>query len=646
MTFCQWKIIMGKLRQKHLFTILCRITPLTVAFCWVLLLFFPKFVFADNPKANTRAVSDPYLIFMKHYELTGGLERWKGVVSTYSNGSVIYDGLAGQFEAFYQKSMRFHLIEDFGVIKYTQGDSGETSWSQDTNGKVLINKDEETLKRRELKRRYEDFEHLNRKSKIFVLSCVGEQIVGNTVCLVVRVTNKINKDIEWYFFDNKTFCLIKTIEKQPDIEIHTQYADFRCVYDFIVPFYTSTYIFPRDKIEITQVEQYAVNPQFDKEIFAIPPDVQDDFVFEQNKNEVTLGFLFEDDAIFLPVRIGQDTRLWQLDTGASGSVIDEDYARWLGIAPEGEIKGFGFGDNFHLSFVKIPQHCVDGLCLKEQTILAFKGVADNSYEPTMYGILGYDFLSRFVTRIDYANQSITFYDKASFSYKGNGIIIDAPLKNNTFTVPVVVDKRLKGRWSLDVGATDASFYFKYAKKHGLLPKKGITGAKRGMGGVFLQKKVRFDEFVFEGVGGGVSHRLRLDSPVFSIPLSHNVSSIGELVGNLGNSILKHFVLYLDYDKQQIILEPGKWFNLSFKQDLSGITVGLSEQGEPMISYLDPKAYASRQGFREGDVFVAINNAPLSQVNGVRSVKKILMERTSKPLKITVRRGDSLLDLSL
>ena len=53
------------------------------------------------------------------------------------------------------------------------------------------------------------------------------------------------------------------------------------------------------------------------------------------------------------------------------------------------------------------------------------------------GILGFDFLSRFVTKVDYANQLISFYDPDSFKYTGNGHNIDVHI-DKTRTVGDVV----------------------------------------------------------------------------------------------------------------------------------------------------------------------------------------------------------------
>ncbi len=608
----------------------------------IILFLIATVVLFSLPTALFAQSHDPYEIFLRHYEATGGLERWKSIKSTQAYGTVIYDGLKGKFRSCYKKTMRFYLYEDFKIINQQQGDDGKQTWLKDTNGKVLINRDEETLKRRQLRELYERFLHIERNSQIFTLHFDGSQFVGRTECLVVRITNTINRDIEWYFFDPKTYYLLKTIEKQPDIEIQTQYSDFRSVKGFVISFHKTSHIAPRDKTEICQTDSFEINPELDDSIFNKPEDSGFDFTFEQGKSSENIPLVMEEDSIFLPVTIGCDTQLWALDTGASGTVIDEDYARKLGMLPEGEIKGFGFGENFNLSFVKIPQYKIKGLSLQGQTVMTFKGLTQNSYEPRIYGIIGYDFLSRFISKIDYATKNISFYDKQFFTYQGKGILIDAPLKNNTFTLPVTVERRYKGRWSLDTGASSTTFHFKYSNSNSLLEKKGPTVARKGMSGVFLQKEIRFDDIELHGLNGN----LQLVTPVIAVPLSEEANSTGELAGNLGNSTLKHFVVYLDYEKQQVILEPGIWFDMPFMQNASGITAGLNDYNEPIISYLDPDSPAARAGFKEGDIFTAINEIQVHHLKGIRAIKAILQESSARPLHITVKRGETCLQLRL
>lgn len=582
---------------------------------------------------------DPYAIVEAYYEAVGGLSRLKAVRSAYAEGMISYDGLSGRMRSWSERPLRFRVEEDYGIITYVEGDDGFQAWFQDVNGRVLLYRDDESLKRRMIKALLEDYEHLKRDSQWFSLTFDGIRTIDSHTCLVVKMTNTINSDITRYFFDADTLLLLFTIEKQPDIEIQTAFSNYHLISGIQIPFETKSHISPRDKEIVVQLHKYEIDTAYLPQLFAVPQGVID-YAFDSAEMAKDIPFEFVDDSIFLPVTILGDTRLWAVDTGASGTVIDADYAESIGLRPESGIKGFGFGEHFEISFVKIPGYGVRGVKVGHQRIMAVKGVRNRSYEPEIVGILGYDFLSRFVVKIDYARQTISFYDPVSFSYKGDGVIVNAPLKYNTFSLPVVLNHKDAGRFSLDTGAFHSKIYWQFAQKHDLLGKKGIKRAVSGLNGAFLEKDVRFASLKVAGI--------EIKDVYLSIPLEpgKGMDSSGELAGNLGNSILKHFVVYLDYDRQQVILEKGLWFHKRFKRDEAGVTVGISENGSPIISYVDNASPGFRAGLRIGDHILAVNGIKVQALNGTRAIKEILRKWPSISVQLTVKRGHKRLHVYL
>jgi len=548
--------------------------------------------------------TDPYQIFLKYYEAIGGLEKLKSVKTVYMEGTTVYDGLKGRFKHWEESPLRYRLEEEFSVISQTEGDDGRFSWIKDTNGKVMIRRDEETIKRRKIKVRLENFEHLRPDSIFFSLSYEGIRMLESHPCYVVRLTNIMNSDILWYFFDTKHFLLRKSIWKQPDIETHTRYSGYHEKHGIKIAHREESDIFPREKKEIIHIEQCLINPDIDAMLFNIPQDCARDFHFTNGKNAENIPFEFIENNIFLKVKIMDDERLWLLDSGASMSVIDKQYADSLGIKSSGNVKGFGFGANFDLQFTTIPSFGIKGVTFQKQTIFSFSNLADKFHEPVCYGILGYDFLSRFVIFIDYADQKLSIYDPTHFTYSGNGKMIDAPLKNGTFTVPMTVEQRYSGRWSLDLGSFNTSFNYPYASRNNFPARNGVDRISRGMGGEYMEKTIQFQSLTIGGYA--------ISKPLICVPYKETsgVSLNGELIGNIGNSTLRHFRVTLDYENQCIFLEPGKHFHKQFSKDKSGLLIGRTESGQPKIVFVSSGSPADRAGFMEGDVILSINNKKL------------------------------------
>ena len=140
-------------------------------------------------------------------------------------------------------------------------------------------------------------------------------------------------------------------------------------------------------------------------------------------------------------------------------MIDQDYANKLGLKTEGNIKAQGVDKVVDLSFVELPSFSITGIIFEGQKVAAFNLHMLKKWGLDAVGILGYDFLSRFVTKIDYANRRISFYDPNKFEYKNSGTIIDAPLRENMFYVPMTVDDMFSGLWLVDIGASSISLNY-------------------------------------------------------------------------------------------------------------------------------------------------------------------------------------------
>ncbi|MFH2064099.1 MAG: aspartyl protease family protein [Pseudomonadota bacterium] len=582
---------------------------------------------------STATPPDPYAILHQYYEAIGGLDRLKTITTVYTEGSTEYDGLKGTFRSWEKKPLQYRLEEDFAILQQIQGDDGQVSWKKDPNGKVVILRDEQTLKRRKIALEMEHFDHLNPKSSLFTISYEGFQPVNEHLCHAIKIRNRLNEDVMWYFIDRESFLLVKSVSRLPDIEIHTLYSDYRNEDGLLFPFYDESRIFPRQKKEINRIEKQIINAPIDPALFPVPPDSSRDYEFTEGNRSENIPFQLVENLIYLEVKTGNHTRMWLLDSGASMSVIDQKFALEMGIRPEGRIRGYGFGANFDLEFIRLPGFSLPGVTFGKQTIFSFQGLAEKTNEPTCYGILGYDFLSRFVVKIDYTARRLSLYDPADFIYTGKGTVIDAPLKNGIFTLPMMVDGIYSGKWSLDIGSFNTSFHFPFAKANNLFQKKGVSHISRGLGGEYMEKTIRFDHL---RIGNYI-----LQNPLISIPDDQGTgaTSSAEYIGTIGNSVLRHFTLYMDYENQKVICEPGDDFHTIFPQDNSGIQVGRTGHGNPYIVFISPGSPGEKAGFREGDVIEKINHLKFDHHSSLISIKNLLRQKKGTALQFQIIRDD-------
>lgn len=592
--------------------------------------------------------SDPYEIFLAYYDAIGGLEKLKSIESSYSEGSIRLDGMCGTFRHWEKIPLQYRTEEKFDALFQTEGDSGQVSWQLDTNGQVLLFKDRETRKRREIARRIEQYEHLDRNSSVFTLTRKANTIVNGHECYQIVLTNNINQDISSFFFNINTLLMVKSISSQPDMEIITTYDDYRWADGILTPFHDFSTYLPWEKEEETTISRYTVNPVVNEELFAVPPQKRD-FHFLSSKDSAVIPFLFAENILYLKVTVNPaeqfshqgSTRYWVLDSGASMSVIDADYAKELQLLQQGRIKGHGFGDLFTLSFTTLPAYRVGSILFDPQTVYVVKNLTAQSYEPEIAGILGYDFLSRFVVELDYSEKTVTLHDPEHYHRNHRaGTMVEAPLKYRTFTIPVTLDHKYRGDWSLDLGAHTSSIHFAFAEKNNLLQRRGTETISQGISGISYEKIVQFNDLEAAG--------FHIDHPLVTIPLKRGkgATALGEIAGNLGNDILRHFNLVLDYANQQVIFAKGKNFGKHPLRDKSGILIGRSEFKQPMISFVASDSPAQRAGFLAGDIIVQIDDRKISPGTPVLPLREILREEEGTTHIFTLSRNGQQVRLPL
>ena len=597
------------------------------------------FSFLPQCAAATGELTDPYEIMHNSYEAIGGLDRLKKLTGSYSEGKVRYDSLEGTFKHWDNRPQQYRTEEDYSVISQIEGDNGDFTWFFDTNGQLLIIRDEDTLKRRQIGLLLDRYEHLDPNSPYFSLQFAGTTTFDNRICYEVVLNNTINSDISHFFYDTETMLMLHSIHTQPDMEVHSKYGDYKNVDGLLIPFYQYSRFLPWEKEEETWVSRYTIDEPVDKSLYN-PPEIKKDYQFLNGRTAASVPFRLMENLIYLPVTVNGDTQYWVLDSGASMSLIDHDYAQKLGLNIEGNIKGYGFGELFDLSFVKIPEHQVGPILFGSQKFYVSQGLTAKSYEPQIFGILGYDFLSRFVVEIDYDQETVTFHSPDTFRYDGSGVVIDAPLRYRTFSLPVTLDGTLTSLWTLDLGSYHSSIHYPFAEKHGLLEKQGVEIVSQGMAGISLEKNVRFDCLSID--------RFQIDQPLISIPeeKGKGATALGEVGGNLGNSTLRHFHLFLNYPEQKLILERGSHYNTAFPPDRSGLLIGRSEENQPMVSFLANESPATRAGLVAGDVIVDMAGQPVGPNHPITPLREMLRGAIGSTVELQVKREDQVLPIAI
>jgi hypothetical protein len=330
-------------------------------------------------------------------------------------------------------------------------------------------------------------------------------------------------------------------------------------------------------------------------------------------------------------------------------VIDSAYAAKIGLATEGQLQGQGAGSNGMASFARLQSVKVagpdgDGVEIHDQkvAVLSVNTILAPFFWRDCAGVLGYDFISSFVSEIDFDKQTLALYDPKTFQYSGSGPSLPFTL---AATVPVVrmkIDGTYEGDFRVDVGSSSTvDLHTPFVKQNGLAEKNpgGIDVTGGGFGGTFTNrlvrmKKIELGPFAWE-------------RPLVSLSGAETGAFASEdYAGNIGNQILQRFKVTLDYEHRLLYLEPGAHFKDPDRFSRSGVQLARFGDEVKAMQVL-PKSPAAKAGMIQGDRVVSIDGKPalsytpddLNEIfekgeNGRSVVFEV--ERAGKKEKVTVK----------
>ena len=120
--------------------------------------------------------------------------------------------------------------------------------------------------------------------------------------------------------------------------------------------------------------------------------------------------------------------------------------------------------------------------------------------------------------------------------------------------------------------------------------------------------------------------LNSQEDLISIPiLLAAVPVINGVGGNIGNTFLRHFVLYLDYKNQQVILEKGDNYDKVFPRPKSGLQLVYNPDQDIEVHFVSPNAPADAVGFKKGDIVKKINGIDVQNYDGIIAIRKLMRE---------------------
>jgi hypothetical protein len=328
--------------------------------------------------------------------------------------------------------------------------------------------------------------------------------------------------------------------------------------------------------------------------------------FAHLKNQPIVEIPFETSlgVVFFPVKVNSEGPFqFLLDTGGGGSLFERAMADRLSLKQErGEASVSG---NSALSVGVIPKASVEVGPVKFESRLITTSFT--TLEPIfgrkLEGILGGDFMSRYVVEFDYEQKRMRLYDIATYlpdktvealplSFSDN-----IPYVNLKVTLPN--GKSVAGEFLVDSGGGGMAIHVfqQIVDREKLFENlKTLDETGFGIGGTTDRRTAR-GEILTIG-------KYRLSGPTVTIsPDAANAKAKPGSVGLVGMEVLGRFRIVFDYSRKSMYLHPGRSLHDRFIYDSTGLRLRASSHpfSPPFVSGVRAGSPAEIAGIKVGDV---------------------------------------------
>jgi hypothetical protein len=552
----------------------------------------------------------------------GGADALRQTHVSEVQGAVTFADLSGTFYAVVESETgRFRHDVDLRVIRQKTGGNGAVLWYQDTNGKLHTTSDEQALAETRVHLGFDNDRYLIERGE-YDYSLDEE---NNEYVLTVTAREYADKPFATArVYIDRNQLLITRRDATKDGQLSTSYfEDYRTLHGLLSA-WRLRHVDAAGNETTTLIEHLSYIPAADESIFNPPEDEVRDYVFLHGGQSTTIPLRIPLEHIYADVVIGGRTFEFIVDTGAGKTLIASDIAEELGLEKVASVKGQGVSGVHEATYVTVPELIVGRVKMTEQQVIAMDLTELRKKVPGLAGLVGMDFLNRFVVRFDYVRSEMTVYDREHFSYIGTG---------EQFTLHGIqclasIDGD-EGKHTLDTGAGGYSLYAPFVRKKGLVRNPDTMPRTSAIAGVGSVELVSYEALCHEfRIGHFVLH----DVPISMSDIDSGVFASEAVTGNIGGNILRKFISYFDFTANTMILEPNVNFNDPFPLHKLGAGFKL-ENGKFIVDSVVTHTPAAAAGMERGDELLEWDGRPAAEytLDDLR-----LLARASEGTQYTLR----------
>jgi Aspartyl protease/PDZ domain len=311
------------------------------------------------------------------------------------------------------------------------------------------------------------------------------------------------------------------------------------------------------------------------------------------------------------------------DSG-SGNLMTASLARRLGLKPEGSATLNAGGGTVPAKTVKVATVNIGGLTLSDQIFAVVDTPVTLGHDGIFIGDL---LLQNLPIRIDFENQTITFYSRQGFEYSGKGTAVPIHSKDGALLAEATVDG-IDGLFGIDTGDMySLSLYAPFVAKHKLVQhyRAKIQGyAGEGFGGADLGFFSRADTLLM-----GHAEVVRPITILSTDPLGAESSTT--VAGNIGVRVLRQFNVTFDGPHGKMYLEKNANYGKPDVFNRAGLMLNNNPDKLEIMTVV-PGGPGAKAGLKEQDVITQIDGKPPTD----DTMQNAFMQPVGTVLHLTVR----------
>ncbi len=467
------------------------------------------------------------------------------------SGTVRLAGLSGTFESCFKAPDKMYQSMDMGIMQMAQGCDGHDAWIRDANGQQV------ELTGMEYKSVMNSIYVMNGtflKDKTEKPIYVGRDLIDGEPYIEFKAYPQ-GGDSVFMYVGELTGRLDMVKSYLDEISLITHFGDFRKIDGFEVSMKSWTESSNPMLNDTMIISEAKVNIDLPDSLFAMNPEVSEDFDYPPNLDSVVIPIVYEKGYIGFHAMVNDSVKaLFILDSGAGMNALDKRFADKLGLVTSGELLAKGAAGYGQASITSLDSLEIGGVKFHNQKVAVIDFYSQNlRFGDDFGGLIGFDFISRFALKIDFSAKTLTVYNPDSEINEDPAASIPFRMM---LKIPII---------EASIGGCQGDFLFDLGNPLGIILRKAFLDSCKLDSSVIESK----GNMQLGGVGGttfadmAVGHDFRIgEVEVKTVPLVIAEGEQGlirstDVDGNIGTNFLEKFTVLLDYRGGRVYLLPGK-----------------------------------------------------------------------------------------